>query len=211
MFKAAFILVAALAGSGLAAFAVAQESTDEQYMAVGDAPNWYLERSTCTLAHNVNGDSPAVVRFRIAMGIEIEFLDPALRNVRQGHSSQFVVAVDGAAEDSFAMGIAEEGRQGYRLSLASYEILDRISAGRRLEATTGRRTLLRLDLAGAAAAIAALRACDEEGANLTNAMAEEPGNMSAMEMVMTTNSTEARVDALENAATPEEMNRPEPK
>ena len=62
MIKGAFILAASAAVLGLATLSVAQESTDEQYMSVGDEPNWYFQRSTCTLAHNVNGQSPAVVR-----------------------------------------------------------------------------------------------------------------------------------------------------
>ena len=177
MFKAALILAASLALPGLAAFAVAQESMDEQYMPVSEDPNWYLQRSTCTLAHSVNGDSPAVVRFRIGMGVEIEFVDPALRNVRQGVSAEFDVAVDGAREWGMGMGIAEEGRRGYRLSLASYEILDRIGTGRRLEAMTGGRTLLRLDLAGAAPAIAAMRACYDAAAAEADTMVDD-GNIS---------------------------------
>lgn len=192
MFKAAFI-AAALAGSGLAAFAVAQESTDEQFMPVSDDPNWYLQRSTCTLAHNVNGDSAAVVRFRIGMGTEIEFLDPALRDVRQGVSRMIMVSVDGNAEESYSMGMHEEGRQGYRLSL-SHEFLDRISIGRRLEARAGGRTLLGLDLVNAATAVGAMRTCSE-------AIAEADMNANAMDMDMNmVDAMENAADALENAA-----------
>jgi len=158
MLKTAFIL-AASAALGLT-LSAAQESTDEQFMPVSDDPNWYLQRSTCTLAHNVNGESRSVVRLRISMGVELDFVDPALRGVRQSDAAQFVVAVDGATEGSFGMGIDEGDRWGYALSV-SHELLDRMSTGRRLEARSGGRTLLRLDLAGAAAAIDAMRACHQ--------------------------------------------------
>lgn len=201
MFKAGFIVVASASGLGLASLSLAQDGSpdaaDERYVAVSaDDPNWYLQQSTCTLAHNFNGDSLAVVRFRVAMGAEIEFVDPALRQVRQGRTATFMVVVDGAAEESIAMGIDEGNRRGYRLSFASYEILDRIGAGRRLEATTGGRTLLRLDLAGAGPAFAAMRACYDAAAqavpynmadtdmNFADGMADE-ADMNAMDMNVT--------------------------
>lgn len=196
MIRPAFILVAALAGSGLAAFAVAQESTDEQYLSFSDDPNWYLQRSTCTLAHSINGNSLEVVRFRIGMGVEIEFVDPALRSVRQGVTAEFDVAVDGASEWSLGMGIDEGNRRGYRLSLASDEILDRIAAGRRLEATTRGRTLLSLDLAGAEPAIRAMRDCH---ATMAGDGSTEDMNMSAL------NAMDERPGPLENGAEPEAM------
>lgn len=160
-----------LAGWGAAAPAAAQESGDDMsmpvgedsdddlYMPVGEDHDWYLQRSTCTLAHSANGESLEVVRFRQTMGTEIEFVDPALRNVRDGESADFEVAVDGASEQAWGMGIHEDDRQGYLLTLGSPDILDRLAAGRTLEARAGRRTLLRLDLAGAGPAIAALREC----------------------------------------------------
>ena len=160
MFKAAFILAASAAMLGLATLSLAQESTDDQFMAVGDSANWYLQRSTCTLAHSVNGQSAAVVRLRISMGVDLEFVDPALRGVRVTETAPFVVTVDGVSEEGFGMGIAEEGRDGYRLGV-SHEMLDRIIIGRRLEARSGGRTLLRLDLAGAAPAIDAMRTCHQ--------------------------------------------------
>lgn len=166
MRKTAIILAAALAGPGFAAFALAQENTDDQFMPISEVDqNWYLQRSTCTLAHSLNGNSPKVVRFRIGMGTEIEFVDPALRDVRQGQSRMIMVSVDGeGAEESYSMGIHEDGRQGYRLSLSG-EFLERIATGRRLEARAGGRTLLSLDLDFAEAAIGGMRNCTETMAN----------------------------------------------
>jgi hypothetical protein len=130
------------------------------------------------------------------MGTEIEFVDPALRDVRQGESRTIMVSVDGNAEESHSMGMHEEGRQGYRLSL-SHEFLDRISVGRRLEARAGGRTLLGLDLANAAMAIGAMRTCSE-------AMAEADMNANAMDMDMNMfDAMENAADAARNAATPE--------
>jgi len=190
MIKAALILAASASALGLATLSLAQEATDERFMPVsGSDRNWYLQRSTCTLAHNVNGDSAAVVRLRIVMGVELDFVDPALRGVRQSDAAEFVVAVDGVNEGSFGMGIDEGDRWGYALSV-SHELLDRMSTGRRLEARSGGRTLLRLDLTGAAAAIDAMRACHREY-NLANAMAEEPVNESDMDMGMDMNMSDA--------------------
>jgi len=178
MFKTCLIIAAAASALGLATLSIAQDSRDDEFMPVGNDPNWYLQRSTCTLAHSVNGESAAVVRLNIGMGVEMEFVDPALRRVRQGATAEFTVAVDGAREWSLGTGIEEENRGGYRLSLSN-EILRRIAAGRRLEAKTGRQTLLRLDLAGAGPAVNAMRACydamaPEEGpipeGNFSNAM-----------------------------------------
>lgn len=213
MFKAAFILAASASALGLATLSLAQEATnDELYYSINQDPGpWFLQRSTCTLAHNVNGDSIAVVRLRIGMGVELEFLDPALRRVEASEAAPFVVAVDGVTEEGFGIGIIEGDRQGYRLSV-SPEMLDRIGMGRRLEATTGGRTLLRLDLAGAPAAIAAMNACNEEAANAGNAMTDGSDNMTAMDMdVNRIDAMEDRADALQNAAIPEDLIRPEPK
>lgn len=160
MFRA---LVLAASALGLATIALAQDNDPEQYWAVGDGPPWYLQRSTCTLAHNATGDSIAVVRFLIGMGIEIEFLDPDLRRVRVDEPVPLVLSVDGALEESLGTGIAEEDRRGYRLWV-SEEMLARIRAGRRLEAGTRGRTLLRLDLAGADRAVAAMEECVLEAA-----------------------------------------------
>ena len=156
-------LVLAASALGLAAVGLAQDDP-EQYWSIDDQPGpWFLQRSTCTLAHNVNGESIAVVRLRASMGVEIEFLDPDLRGVRVDETAPFVVSVDGAREESFGMGIAEEDRQGYRLSVSD-GMLERIRTGRRLEAGTGERTLLRLDLAGAERALAAMEDCILEAA-----------------------------------------------
>lgn len=193
MRKAAVILAAAMAGSGFAAFAVAQENMDDQFMPISEVDqNWYLQRSTCTLAHSLNGNSPKVVRFRIGMGTEIEFVDPALRDVRQGQSRMIMVSVDGeGAEESYSMGVHEDGRQGYRLSL-SHEFLERVATGRRLEARAGGRTLLSLDLDFAEAAIGGMRNCTETMAN--------GGADQAYSVENQTYTVENRADALDNAA-----------
>jgi hypothetical protein len=155
MLKALFLAASALS---LAAVSFAQENDPELYLSIDEQPGpWFLQRSTCTLAHNVNGDSIAVVRFRATIGVEIEFLDPDLR-VRVDEAAPFVVAVDGAREESLGIGIAEGDRQGYRLSV-SEGMLARINTGHRLEASTGERALLRLDLAGADRAMAAMDEC----------------------------------------------------
>lgn len=174
MLKPALLLAAPALALGLATLAVAQAlSDDELFYSIDDQPGpWFLQRSTCTLAHNVNGDSIAVVRFQIGMGVEIEFLDPDLRRVRVDETAPFVVSVDGAGEESLGTGIAETDRQGYRLSV-SEELFARIRTGRRLEAGTGGRTLLRLDLAGADRAVAAMEECILETA--ADALANENG------------------------------------
>lgn len=194
MLKAALILAASAAASSLATLSVAQENPDDRYMAFSDDRNWYLQRSTCTLAHNVNGVSRAVVWFRLGAGVSLEFVDPALRDIRQGAEAPLVVAVDGAGEDSFGTGVVEEGRRGYGL-LVSDEMLDRIATGRRLEVRTRGRALLQLDLAGAGPAIAAMRACYE---------AIAVADMTAPDMNMV-DAMENRADALRNEAAPEEM------
>ena len=161
MRKPALLLAAPALVLGLATLAVAQDNDPEQYWAVGDGPPWYLQRSTCTLAHNTTGDSLAVVRFRIGMGVEIEFLDPALRRVRVDEPVPIVLSVDGAREEGLGTGIDEGDRRGYRLWVSA-EMFARIRTGQRLEASTRGRTLLRLDLGGADRAVAAMEACNLE-------------------------------------------------
>lgn len=199
MFKPALLLAAAASAPGLATLSIAQENSDDQFMAFSDDRNWYLQRATCTLAHNVNGESSAVVWFRLGAGVSVEFVDPALRDVRQGVGTPLVVAVDGAGEDSLGTGIVEEGRRGYGL-LASDEMLERIATGRRLEVRMRGRALLRLDLAGAGPAIAAMRACYQAVAEAD--MTALDGNMSTIDAM------ENRADAMRNEATPEEVSSP---
>ena len=156
MIKAALMLAASVLG--LATLAMAQGLSDDQYLAVaGDGP-WYLQRSTCTLAHN--DDATGVTAwFRISMGTDIEFADSSLTSVAEHEDVGMLIVVDGATEETFGQGATyEDGRKGYRL-FGGQELIDRIGAGRRLELRRGRETVLRLDLAGADVAMSALRAC----------------------------------------------------
>ena len=129
------------------------------------------------------------------MGVSLEVIGERLR-IRNGDNSPIVVTVDGAAEESYGIGFEWEGdgRSGYRIPVSD-ELLDRLSAGRRLEIRAGERPLRAVDLAGAGPAIAAMRACHDMAAmptpdnmaamdmdmNFTNAMSEEP-DMTAMDM-----------------------------
>lgn len=159
MIKAAFMLVAASV-LGLATLAMAQDPADEDYLAVADDGPWYLQRSTCTLAHN--DDATGVTAwFRISMGTDIEFADRRLTDVEEHEDVAMVIAVDDASEESMAQGVTyDDGRKGYRL-FGMQELIDRIGAGRRLELRRGRQAVLRLDLAGADVAVSALSACRE--------------------------------------------------
>lgn len=177
MIKAAFILAAS--ALGLETLAVAQDSADDQYLAVADDGPWYLQRSTCTLAHNDNATG-VTAWFRISMGTDIEFADSSLTGVADNEDVGMLIVVDGTAEESFGQGATyDDGRKGYRL-FGGQELIDRIGAGRRLELRRGREAVLRLDLAGADVAMSALRACREAelasiepamdmDANITNA------------------------------------------
>jgi hypothetical protein len=198
-------LVLAASALGLAAVGLAQENDPDLYISIDDQPGpWFLQRSTCTLAHNVNGNSIAVVRFRASMGVEIEFLDPDLR-VRVDETAPFVVSVDGASEESLGIGIAEGDRQGYRLS-APDGMLVRISTGRLLEASTRGRTLLRLDLAGANRAVAAMEECILE----TAAAALANGNGMDPFANATDEDWENEFDPYGNGTVPEDWNGSEP-
>lgn len=199
MFKPAPILAAAASALGLATLSIAQENIDDQFIAFSDDRNWYLQRSTCTLAHNANGESRAVVWLRLGAGVSLEFVDPALRDVRQGVSTPLVVAVDGAGEDSVGTGIVEEGRRGYGL-LVSDEMLERIATGRRLEVRMRGRALLQRDLAGAGPAIAAMRACYE-------AVAVADRSDSDMDMNIV-DAMENQAETTRNEGAPEAMSAP---
>ena len=208
MIKAAFILAASASALGLATLSLAQESTDEQFMPVpGQAQeNWFLQRASCMLAHNVNGVSRDVIRLQIGMGVSLEVMGERPR-VRNNDTTPIRLLVDGAAEESYGIGLEWEGdgRSGYRISVSD-ELLDRMSAGRRLEIRTGERSLRAIDLAGAGPAIAAMRACHEEAAT---AMPDD-ANMSAMDMDMNlTNAMEAQADAIERREHVREFERPQ--
>jgi len=203
MRQAAFISVAAAAALGLAALAIAQESTDEQFMPVGGDPNWYLQRSGCTLARSENGESREVIRLRIAMGVSLEVIGERPR-VRNGDNSPIVVMVDGASEDSFGIGFAwEDGRSGYLISVSD-ELLNRLSGGRRLEISAGGRRLRAVDLAGAGRAIAAMRACYEAEAAMSDNMAMSD-DMMAMDMNFTNAMDDHGAEEGDNMSVPNAM------
>lgn len=179
MIKAALIL-AASAALGIAALAAAQENPDDQFLSVGNDPNWYLQRAGCTLARSENGNSDEVVRLQVAMGAHLEVVGRRPR-VRNNTNAQIVLAVDGASEQSYGIGIEWEGdgRSGYRIPISD-DMLQRISAGRRLEIRADGRPLRAVDLAGAGPAIAALQECYAAGDNFDNAMMEVSNSSNAM-------------------------------
>ena len=82
MLKTALILVASASALGLATLSLAQESPDERFMPVGSDPNWYLQRASCMLAHNVNGVSRDLIRLQGVMGVSLEVMGerPRVRN-----------------------------------------------------------------------------------------------------------------------------------
>ena len=175
LIRAAIILAASLAAAGLATSSPAQDDPDEEYWSINEEPGpWYLQRSTCTLAHNATDRAEkerdrgvVVVWFRTGGGAEIAFRDRNSRDrIRDGQPVRLNVTVDGAARPVLgAQGQRFENGRGYRI-FAEEAMLDAIAAGRRLEFRRGGRPVLLLDLAGAGPAIAALRACQAE--------AEEP-------------------------------------
>lgn len=166
--RAAVILAASLAGLGLATLAAAQDSTDDLFVSVpGDEGPWYLQRSSCTLAHNATDNAEnesdrgiLVVWFGTGTGTDIEFRDRRLAGVQMAGAAAFVVTVDGVRQGVYgARGMAyDNGGRGYRLS-GPPALLGAIAAGRRLELRRDGRPVLQLDLTGAGPAIAALRAC----------------------------------------------------
>lgn len=174
--KAALILAASLAGLGLATLAAAQGATDDLYVSVpGDEGPWYLLRSSCTLAHNATDQAEnesergiLVVWFGAGTGTDIEFRDRRLGRGQIGAAATLVVTVDGAAQGTYgAQGLVyANGGRGYRLS-GPPALLGAIAAGRRLELRRDGRPILQLDLAGAGAAIAALRACASEAQDVS--------------------------------------------
>lgn len=199
MLKAAFVIAGSASALGLAALAAAQGSTDDDFMPISEVDqNWYLQRSTCTLAHSVNGNSPKVVRLVMGMGTALEFVDPALRNIRPGSSANFTVAIDDATEETYGVALVEESRAGYRLSLSD-EMLDRIGSGRRLEARSQGRALLRLDLDNAAMAMNAMRTCQEMATNGAAGAMESSLNESMDAESAARNAIEATEGATPNA------------
>jgi hypothetical protein len=174
--KAAFILAASLAALGLATLAAAQESTDDLFVSVpGDEGPWYLQRSSCTLAHNATDQAEnesergiLVVWFGTGTGTDIEFRDRRLGRGQIEAAATLVVTVDGAARGAYgAQGLVyANGGRGYRLS-GPPALLGAIAAGRRLELRRDGRPVLQLDLAGAGPAIAALRACRDDAQEMS--------------------------------------------
>lgn len=189
MLKAAIIL-AALAGSGVAAFAATQQADDELFMPVGENPNWFLQRAGCTIARSENGNSDDVIRLQIQMGAHLEVIGHRPR-VRNGDTAQIALAVDGVSENSYGIGFEwDDGRSGYRIPISD-EMLDRIASGRRLQISAGGRPLRTVDLAGGAPAIAAMRTCQD-------AAMSEPVSMD--NNMVDTNAAGEMAEAAENAA-----------
>lgn len=180
MLRPAIAVALMLALPGLAAFAMAQESTGDQFLSVGDDPNWFLQRAGCTLARSENGNGDPVIRFQMGMGAQLEIMGTRPR-VRNNDNVQIVLTVDGVAEQTYGIGLAWEGdgRSGYRIPISD-ELLERIAAGRRLEIRAGAQGWPAFDLAGAAPAIAAMRACYDEMAGDTNMMMEASNSSNAM-------------------------------
>lgn len=79
-------------------------------------------------------------------------------------AATFVVTVDGAIQEVYgAQGMLyTNGGRGYRV-FGPPALLDAIAAGRRLEFKRDGQPVLQLDLTGAGPAIAALRACWNDG------------------------------------------------
>lgn len=160
MIKSAVILAAAALGVA----ALAQDNPDEQFLAVeGDGP-WYLQRTTCTLAHNDDATG-VTLWFRLSMGLDVEFADRRLRGVRDGSDAELVVAIDSRQEQTFAQGTSwEDGRSGYRMLTISDPV--DLEGGRRLEIRRGNQVLVQIPLAGVAPALAALRDCQQAAADM---------------------------------------------
>lgn len=177
MVKVGIILAASAAALSAATLGRAQEPSEEYLSVPGRTGPWYLQSSTCTLAHNEGDRGTRVVWFRLSMGAEIEFADRDLRGVRDGEAT-LTLAVDGQAQPVHtAQGVVyEDARGGYRL-FGPPEWLDAVATGRRLEVRRAGRPVLQLDLPGAGPAVAALRDCWNEAAatapdesNVLNAM-----------------------------------------